>query len=66
MLDLAGPDCVRQELTEAVAVLIDESAELLALANAAGFRCFTSTGAFRRYVLDEVEGAPQNLSEQAA
>jgi len=66
LLDLAWPDGVRQELTEAVAVLIDESAELLALANAAGFRCFTSTGAFRRYVLDEVEGAPQNLSEQAA
>jgi hypothetical protein len=66
LLDLAWPDGVRQELTEAVAVLIDESAELLALANAAGFRCFTSTGAFRRYVLDEVEGAPQSLSEQAA
>jgi len=57
LLDLAWPDGVRQELTESVTVLIDESAELLALANTAGFRCFTSTEAFQRYVRDEVEGA---------
>ncbi len=64
LLDLAWPDGVRQELTEAVTVLVDESAELLALANAAGFRCFTSIGAFRRYVVDEVEGGASALTEQ--
>ena len=56
LLDLAWPTGVRQELTEPVAVLIDEGAELFALANAAGFRCFTSTAAFRKYIETEIEG----------
>jgi len=56
VFDIAWPQGVRQELTEAVVVLIDESAELMSLANSAGFRCFTATDAFRRYVLHEVEG----------
>ena len=47
VLDIAWPQGVRQELTEAVAVLIDESAELMSLANSAGFRCFTTTEAFQ-------------------
>jgi hypothetical protein len=66
LLDLAWPDGVRQELTQAVTVLIDESPELLALANAAGFRCFTSPEAFRSYVVDEVEGNVQAAAGQAA
>jgi hypothetical protein len=58
VLDIAWPNGVRQELTEAVAVLIDESAELMSLANSAGFRCFTTAEAFRQYVIHEVEGEP--------
>jgi hypothetical protein len=58
VLDIAWPQGVRQELTEAVAVLIDESAELMSLANSAGFRCFTTADAFRQYVVHEVEGEP--------
>ena len=58
VLDIAWPNGVRQELTEAVALLIDESAELMSLANSAGFRCFTTTHAFRQYVIHEVEGEP--------
>lgn len=57
VLDLAWPDGVRQELTEPVAVLVDEGAEVLALANAAGFRCFTSIEAFRQYAQGDAIGA---------
>lgn len=32
-------------------VLLDESAELISMASAAGFRCFTSTAAFKSYVV---------------
>lgn len=56
VLDIAWPNGVRQELTEAVALLIDESSELLSLANSAGFRCFTTAAAFRQYVIHEVAG----------
>jgi len=58
VLDLAWPDGVRQELTEPVAVLIDESADLITVANSAGFRCFTSSAAFRHYIAQEIESEP--------
>ena len=60
VLDLAWPQGVQEELSEPVAVLLDESAETIATASAQGFRCFTSTTAFRRYVETEV------LAEAAA
>lgn len=50
ILDLAWPTGVQSELTEPIAVLLGESAELISLANAAGFRCFTSANAFKSYV----------------
>lgn len=50
ILDLAWPQGVQTELTEPVAVLLSESSELISLASAAGYRCFTSTNAFRAYV----------------
>ena len=45
------------------AVLIDESAELMSLANSAGFRCFTTAEAFRQYVIEKlpVKVVAQNL-----
>lgn len=66
VVDLAWPEGLRTELTEPVAVLLDESAELITFANAAGFRCFTSAAAFRRYVSEEVEGVSQSPVEHAA
>lgn len=59
VLDLAWPQGVQEELSEPVAVLLDESAETISTASAAGFRCFTDASAFRRYVETEVlaEGA---------
>ncbi len=50
ILDLAWPDGVQAELSEPVAVLLDESAELISLASAAGFRCFTSVAGFKAYL----------------
>jgi len=58
ILDLAWPNGVRSELTEPVAVLIDEGGELVALASSAGFRCFASAKAFRAYVAKEIESEP--------
>ncbi len=50
ILDLVWPNGVQAELTEPVAVLLGESAELISLASAAGLRCFTSAGEFKAYV----------------
>lgn len=50
ILDLAWPQGVQFELSEPVCVLIDESADLISMASAAGFRCFTGTEEFRAYV----------------
>jgi hypothetical protein len=41
---------VQEELTEPVAVLLGESAELISMASSSGFRCFTSTADFKSYV----------------
>lgn len=50
ILDLAWPFGIQSELSDPVAVLLDETAELISLASAAGFRCFTSAHEFRSYV----------------
>lgn len=50
ILDLVWPTGVQEELSEPVAVLLDESAELISLASSAGIRCFTTTAAFKAYV----------------
>ena len=41
---------VQFELSEPVAVLLDETSELISLASSGGLRCFTSTAAFKAYV----------------
>ena len=54
VLDLAWPEGLQPGLTGPVAVLLNETVEVLAVASAAGFRCFTSTAAFRSYVESEI------------
>lgn len=54
VFDLAWPEGLQPGLTGPVAVLLNETAEVLAIANAAGYRCFTSGAAFRRYVENEI------------
>jgi len=56
VFDLAWPNGIQAELSQPVAVLLNESAEVLALANGAGFRCFTSVADFKQYVEREILG----------
>lgn len=54
VFDLAWPNGLQEELSQPVAVLIDEEAATIRIAGEAGFRCFTDSGSFRRYVDSEV------------
>ncbi len=54
VFDLAWPDGLQPGLTGPVAVLLNETAEVLAVASSAGYRCFTSRAAFRTYVEGEI------------
>ena len=60
VFDLAWPNGLQEELSQPVALLLNEEASTIALASQAGFRCFTDTGALRCYVQQEVVGG--NLS----
>jgi hypothetical protein len=54
VFDLAWPNGVQQELSQPVAVLLNESNETIGIASQAGYRCFTSIEEFRRYVESEI------------
>lgn len=54
VFDLAWPDGLQPGLTAPVAVLLNETADVLSLASAAGFRCFSVGGEFRSYVEAEI------------
>jgi hypothetical protein len=56
VLDLAWPEGLQRELSEPVALLLDEGPELLALANRQGYRCFTDIASFKDYVARELLG----------
>jgi hypothetical protein len=50
---LSWPQGLQAELTEPVALLLNEEATI-GIANEAGYRCFTDEKAFRNYVQTEV------------
>lgn len=54
VFDLAWPNGIQEELSQPVAVLLNESNETLAIASQAGYRCFTNVEDFRRYVTQEI------------
>ena len=54
VFDLAWPDGVQSELSQPVAVLLEEGGETLAIAAKAGYRCFTRVQDFRAYVANEI------------
>ena len=56
VFDLAWPDGLQSGLSEPVAVLLNESAEVLSLASSGGFRFFTSVADFQTYVDSEILG----------
>ncbi len=57
VFDLAWPDGVQAELSQPVAVLLDEGGETLAIAAKAGYRCFTRVQDFRIYIATEISPA---------
>ena len=57
VFDLAWPDGVQTELSQPVAVLLDEGGETLSIAAKAGYRCFTRVRDFRQYVATEISPA---------
>jgi hypothetical protein len=54
VFDLAWPNGIQQGLTQPVVVLLNESADTLAIASQVGFRCFTSAASFKQYVEHEI------------
>ena len=54
VFDLAWPEGLQPGLTGPVVVLLNETAEVLALASSAGFRCFTAAADFQAYVKTEI------------
>lgn len=54
VFDLAWASGIQEELSQPVAVLLNESNETLAIASQAGFRCFTAIEEFQRYVKAEI------------
>ncbi len=52
--DLAWPSGIQEELSQPVAVLLNESADTIGIASQAGYRCFTSSEEFRRYVSNDI------------
>jgi hypothetical protein len=54
VFDLAWPHGIQEELSQPVAVLLNEGTEVIAIASQAGYRCFTAVAEFKRYVETEI------------
>ena len=54
VFDLAWPNGIQRELSQPVAVLLNESMDVVVLANDAGYRCFITPTDFRQYVEKEL------------
>jgi hypothetical protein len=54
VFDLAWPNGMQEELSQPVAVLLNEDAAVITLASQAGFRCFTDGESLRQYVIADV------------
>ena len=56
VFDLAWPSGLQEELSQPVAVLLNEDAGTIKVAGEAGFRCFSDVKSFKRYVKAEILG----------
>ncbi|SBW13899.1 hypothetical protein BR10RB9215_C10715 [Brucella sp. 10RB9215] len=54
VFDLAWPNGIQKELSQPVAVLLNESSDVLAIASQAGFRCFQAVAELKRYVETDI------------
>ena len=53
-LDLAWPDGLQQGLSQPAALLIDEDAEVEAIASQHGFSCFTDVESLKKYIMSQI------------
>lgn len=60
VFDLAWPNGMQEELSQPVAVLLNEGNETMAIASQAGFRFFTTTDDFKAYVRSEILGEEES------
>jgi hypothetical protein len=60
VFDLAWPNGIQEELSQPVVVMLNEGSETMAIANRAGYRCFTAIADFQQYVRSEIlaQGSP--------
>lgn len=56
IFDLAWPNGLQEELSQPVAVLLNEGREVIAFASQSGFRVFTDIDSFKQYVQADVLG----------
>jgi hypothetical protein len=54
VFDLAWPNGIQESLSQPVAVLLNESPEIIAIASQAGYQCFTVIAECQRYVEAEI------------
>ena len=65
MIDLAWPEGIQPGLSTPVAILLNEPSDVLSVASASGYRCFTTVEAFRAYVNAEVLGMEAEVAAPA-
>jgi hypothetical protein len=53
-IDLAWPDGLQEGLSQPVALILEEDAEVETIVNQAGYLFFTDVGTFKSYVLDQI------------
>jgi len=54
IFDLAWPDGIQEELSQPVALMLNEQNEVLSFASKAGYRCFTNVNDFKKYINSEI------------
>ena len=54
VFDIAWPNGIHEDLSQPVAILLNESAATMGVASQSGYRCFTDINDFRRYVETEI------------
>lgn len=54
VLDLAWPEGIQEGYSQPAAILLNESAETLAVVSQAGYKCFTNVKSFQQYVESEI------------
>lgn len=54
VLDLAWPNGIQEELSNPVALLLNETSDVLAVASQAGFKCFLTTYELRKYIQSDI------------